>query len=126
MLSQAPEPTLLNLATGLLDEVGRHVLQHHRVQREAAGPLPWLNEAASAQAIEGFQYLHTRRLAHQQGEQLLETHRLAHNGQPEEQRLLQGREPADLLREQVGETAKNRRALGEKGSDLASEEIGDG
>src|SRR5437773_1889851 len=111
MLSQAREPTLLDLATDLLDEVGRHVLQHYWVQREAARVVPWLNQAAATQAIEGFEHLPTRRPAHQQGKQLLEAHRLTHNGQPEEQRLLRGREPAHLLVEQVSGAAKNHRAL---------------
>jgi hypothetical protein len=88
--------------------------------------LPGLKEAAAAQAIEGFEHLPTLRPAHQQGEQLIEGHRLAHNRQPEEQRLLQGREPADLLLEQVDKVAKNQRARGEKGTDRAPEQIGDG
>jgi len=40
-------------------------------------------------------------------------------------RLLQGREPGELLVEQVGEAAKDHRVLGQEGADLTPEEVGD-
>src|SRR6266516_855121 len=65
MLDEEREPPLLDLLTCRVDQPGGHVLQHHRLQGEAAGTLPPLDERASAQAIHGFQHLYVRKRGHQ-------------------------------------------------------------
>ena len=52
-----PHILLLDLMRCLLDEQPRHVLQHHRLQRQAAGQLTQLDERATAQTIHGFERL---------------------------------------------------------------------
>ena len=71
-------------------------------------------------------HLHGRKPCHQHGEEFLQCHRFAHDRQPEEQRLLQGRESCKLLGKQVTDGAKDHRVLLQEGADLAPEEFGDG
>ena len=51
MLKEAREPPLFDLAGRLLNEQFRYVLQHHRVQRKAAGQLSPLDERAAAETV---------------------------------------------------------------------------
>ena len=60
MLDEAIELLLLDLMRCLLDEQPCHVLQHHRLQRQAAGQLTQLDERATAQTIHGFERLPCR------------------------------------------------------------------
>src|SRR2546421_12133042 len=53
LLDEEREPALLHLLAGRGDQPAGHIFQHHRVQGEAAGPLPPLDERAPTQAIHG-------------------------------------------------------------------------
>lgn len=64
MLDEEREPPLLDLLAGLLDQPAGHVLQHHRLQGEAAGRLPALHQRAPVQPIHGFQDLCVRKPRH--------------------------------------------------------------
>jgi hypothetical protein len=61
MLDEAREPLLFDLAGRLLNEQPRHILQQHRLQRQAARQLTPLAERAAAQTIHGFEHLPCRR-----------------------------------------------------------------
>ncbi len=126
MLTEPEQPPLPDLLAGRGDQPAGHILQHHRVQGEAASMLPPLDERAPAQAIHGFQHLDVREWCHQHRAQVIEGHRLAQDRQPEQHRLLQRREPRPLLVEQLGDAAKHHRTPGEERVDLAPEEVDDG
>ena len=51
--------------------------------------------------------------------QLIQRHRFAANNQPVQQRLFQGRRPADLLFQQLADPFEKQRPLGQKGDDVA-------
>ena len=120
---QSPLPDLLTCCG---DELRGHILQHHRLQGEAADPLSPLDERAPAQPIHGFQHLSTRQRGHQHREQIIQGHRLAQDGQPGEHRLLLGGEPRPLLVEQLGDAAKDGRAPSEELVNRPTKEVSDG
>ena len=127
VLDEAGKLALLNLARCLRDEPRRRVLKHHRLQREAARPLPALNQAAAAQPVQGFEHhLHRSLRRAEDSQQLLQAHRLAQDGQPREHRLLERREAVEVLVEQLAHPPKDHLALRQERGDLASEELEDG
>ncbi len=126
ILDEVREPPLLDLTGCLLNEQPRHVLQHNRLQLNAARPLAPLDERAAAQVVDRCQYLPLRQRHDEQGQQLLEAERLARNRQRAQHGLLHGGEPIDLLDEQLLDTAENHRTLPEERTDLASEKVDNG
>jgi len=126
MHDEAVQPPLRDLTGRFNNEQPRHVLQHHRLQRKAAGQLSPLDERTPTQAVHGLEHLPRKPRCDEQDQQFLEAERLAHNGQPAQHGLLHGGEPANLLAEQLADTAETHRALLEEQADLPPEEVSDG
>ncbi len=122
VIAQEIQAPALDLAGRCGDEARRGVVQHDRLQGEAALHLAALDQRAAAQRVQRLQDLRAGQRLDQHVGELGHGHRLAQNGQPQHDALFQGRKARKLLLQQVAHTAKDQLAVLQERGNLAAEQ----